>query len=161
MKAQEQTFRTQQGALDNIQRMLAQLLTNQNNETTSGNHNREEKNLSKDTSEGEHSNETSSIDAEVIKGIEAQIASLTQRDELKKVAMTNSVSYPLKFKPPTLHSYDSKSWPNQHIYYFWFQTDNVIDNDAIMTRLFIGTLKAVAFDWFRAFLTVPSTRGLT
>jgi len=71
MKAQEQTFRTQQEALDNIQRMLAQLLTNQNNEKTSGNHNREEKNLNKDTSEGEHSNETSSIDAEVIKGIEA------------------------------------------------------------------------------------------
>jgi len=26
----------------------------------------------------------------------------------------------------------------------------VIDNDAIMARLFIGTLKGVAFDWFRS-----------
>jgi len=55
-----------------------------------------------------------------------------------------------KFKPPTLHTYDGKSSPNQHIYYFWFQTGNVIDNDAIIAILFIGTLKGVAFDWFRS-----------
>jgi len=30
------------------------------------------------------------------------------------------------------------------------QTGNVIDNNAIMARLFIGTLKGVAFDWFRS-----------
>ena len=62
----------------------------------------------------------------------------------------DSVSYPPKFKPPTLHTYDGKSSPNQHIYYFLYQTGNVIDNDAIMARLFIGTLKGVAFDWFRS-----------
>jgi len=39
---------------------------------------------------------------------------------------------------------------NQHIYYFWSQTGNVIDNNAIMVRLFIGILKGVAFDWFRS-----------
>jgi len=38
--------------------------------------------------------------------------------------------------------------PNQHIYYFWSETDNIIDNDAIVVRLFLGTLKRVAFDWF-------------
>jgi len=62
----------------------------------------------------------------------------------------DSVPFPAKFKPPTLHTYGGKISPNWHIYYFWSQTDNVIDNDAIMTRLFIGTLKGVAFDWFRS-----------
>ena len=45
------------------------------------------------------------MDAEVLKGIHAQIASLAQRDELKKVGAVhpyplewNSVPYPLKFK---------------------------------------------------------------
>jgi len=60
------------------------------------------------------------------------------------------VPYPLKFKPPTLHTYDEKSSPNQQIYYFQSQTSNVIGNDAIMARLFIGTLKGVAFDWFNS-----------
>ena len=50
-----------------------------------------------------------------------------------------------------LHTYDGKSSPNQHIYYFRSQTGNVINNDAIIARLFIGTLKGVAFDWFRSF----------
>ena len=58
--------------------------------------------------------------------------------------------YPPKFKPPTLYTYDGERSPNQHIYYFRSQTGNVIDNDAIMARLFIGTLKEVAFDWFRS-----------
>jgi len=58
----------------------------------------------------------------------------------------DSVLYPRKFKPPTLHTYDGKGSPNQHIYYFWSQTGNMIDNDVIMVRLFIGTLKGVAFD---------------
>jgi len=62
----------------------------------------------------------------------------------------DSVLYPSKFKPPTLHIYDGKSSPNQHIYYFQSQTGNVIDNDAVMARLFIGTLKGAAFDWFRS-----------
>ena len=58
----------------------------------------------------------------------------------------DSVPYPLKFKPLMLQRYDGKSLPNQHIYYFWSQTDNIIDNDVIMARLFVGTLKGVAFD---------------
>jgi len=62
----------------------------------------------------------------------------------------DSVPYPLKFKPPMLYTYDGKSSPNQHIYYFRSQTGNVIDNDTIMARLFISTLKREAFDWFRS-----------
>jgi len=40
-----------------------------------------------------------------------------------------------------LHTYDGKNLPKQHIYYFQSQTGNIIDNNAIMARLFIGTLK--------------------
>ena len=117
-------------------------MTNRNTNDTSRNHNDEEHN---------------DAAAKVIKGIQAQIASLAQRDELKKVGMTrpyplewDSVLYPLKFKLPTLHIYDGKVLPNQHIYYFWSQTGNIIDNDAIMARLFISSLKRVAFEWFRS-----------
>jgi len=74
MEAQQQTSRTQQEALDNIQRMLTQLLTNRNNEN-SENHDWEEENK---TLEDSNSKESSSIDAEVIKGTEALIASLAQ-----------------------------------------------------------------------------------
>jgi len=134
--------------------MLAQLLTNRNNNDTGSNHN-EEEHHNDEQPKTERSKESFSMDAEVLSGIQAQIASLTQREKLKKVGAVrpyplewDSVPYPLKFNPPTLHTYDGKSSLNQHIYYFRSQTGNVIDNDAIMARLFIGTLKGVAFDWF-------------
>jgi len=156
MKAQEQTSKTYQEALDNIQQMLAQLLANRNNNNAGSNDNEEEHN-DDEQPKTEKSKESSSIDVEVLKGIQAQIASLTQRDELKKASITrpypfewDSVPYPPMCKPPTLHMYDGKSSPNQHIYYFRSQTGNVIDNDDIMARLFIGTLKGVGFDWFRS-----------
>ena len=97
--------------------MLAQLLTNRNTNDTSNNHNDEEHN-DDERPKTEKSKESSSIDTEVIKGIQDQIASLTLRDELKKVGMTypyplewDSVPYPSKFKPPTLHTYDGKGSP--------------------------------------------------
>jgi len=37
---------------------------------------------------------------------------------------------------------------NQHIYYFKSQRGNVVSNDAILARLFIGTLKRIDFEWF-------------
>jgi len=49
------------------------------------------------------------------------------------------VLYPPKFKVPTLQTFNGKGSPNQHIYYFKSQTENVVSNDAILTRLFIGT----------------------
>jgi len=125
MEAQKPTSKTQQEALDNIQQMLAQLLTNWNNDNTIISNHENEENNNNEPLKTEHSKEGSSIDAEVIKGIQAQVASLAQRVELKKVGAVrfyplewNSVPYPPKFKPPTLHSYDDKSSPNQHIYYF-------------------------------------------
>ena len=91
MKTQEQTFKVQQEGLDNIQCMLTQLLTNRNNDdTTSSNHDEEENN-NNEPPKTEKSKESSSIDVEVIKGIQTQVASLSQRDELKKVGMTRPI----------------------------------------------------------------------
>jgi len=74
--------------LNNIQRMLAQLLKNWNNDDTTGSNHDEEENLNNEPPKTKQSKEGSSINAEVIKGIQSQIASLTQRDELEKVGMT-------------------------------------------------------------------------
>ena len=127
-------------------------MTDQNNEENFDTNERGEENRTPENKYAKESS-SSSIDAEVINDIQAQIASLTQRDELKKIGLTrphplewDSAPYPPKFKPSMLHTYDGKSSPNQYIYYFWYQTCNVIDNDAIMARLFIGTLRVVAFD---------------
>ena len=54
--------------------------------------------------------------------------------------------YSLKFKALALHIFGGKRSPNQHIYYFKSQTMNVVSNDAIMARLFVGTLKGVAYE---------------
>ena len=83
LKAQEQTSKAQQEVLDNIQQILAQLLTNQNNNDTGSNHD-EEEHHSNEQPKTEKSKESSSLDTEVLKGIQAQIASLAQRDELTK-----------------------------------------------------------------------------
>jgi len=65
--------------------MLVQLLTNRNNNENTGCNHDGEGNLNNKPPNTEKSKESFSIDAEVIKGIQAQIASLAQRDELKKV----------------------------------------------------------------------------
>jgi len=75
MEAQEQTFRAQQ--VENIQQMLAQFLNNRNNDNTTGSNHTEEKNLNNEPPKTEKSKESSAIDANVIKDIQAQIASLT------------------------------------------------------------------------------------
>ena len=97
--------------------MLAKLLTNRNTNDIGSNHNDEEHN--DDECPKTEKSKKNSTDAEVIKGIQTQIASLTQRDELKKVRMTHpylldwdSVLYPPKFNPSTLHTYDDKGSPN-------------------------------------------------
>ena len=111
--------------MKNMQQMLTQLLNNQNNDETTSNNQDEEENTDTEPPKIEKSKGCSTIDADVIKGIQAQITSLVQRDELKKVGMTRPyplkwdlVPYPSKFKPLMLHTCDGKSSPNQHIYYF-------------------------------------------
>jgi len=92
-EAQEQTSKAQQQALDNIQQMLAQLLTNRNNNDTGSNHNKE-KHHNDEQPKIEKSKESSSMNAKVLKGIQVQIASLAKRDELKKVGAVRP--YPLE-----------------------------------------------------------------
>ena len=87
LEAQEQTSKVQQVVLDNIQQTLAQLLINRNNNDIGSNHN-EEEHHNDEQPKTEKSKEGSSMDAEVLKVIQAQIAFLTQRDDLKKVGMT-------------------------------------------------------------------------
>jgi len=93
LEAQEQTSKAQQEALNNIQQMLAQLLTKRNNNDIESNHN-EEGHHSNEQPKTEKSKESSSIDAKVLKGIQAQITLLAQRDELKKVGAVRR--YPLE-----------------------------------------------------------------
>ena len=61
----------------------------------------------------------------------------------------DTIPYPPKFKPMSLIQFDGKGSPTHHIYYFLSQTGFIMGNDPIMTQLFIGTLKRVAFEWFR------------
>jgi len=76
MESHEQTFKAQQEALDNIQQILVQLLTNRKNDNTTGSNYENEENNNNEPPKIDHSNEGFSIDAKVIKGIQAQIASL-------------------------------------------------------------------------------------
>ena len=90
--------------------------------------------------------------------LEQLLEALANRDGLQDMEIVqpypaewDAAPYPPKFKAPTLHTFDSKGSPNQHICYFKSQTVNVVLNYAIMTRLFIGTLKGIAFEWFMKF----------
>ena len=85
--------------------------------------------------------------------LEQRLEALTNRKGLQEAGVVRPypaewdlVLYPPKFKAPTLQVFDGKGSPNQHIYYFKSQTGNVVANDAILTRLFIGTLKGLAFE---------------
>ena len=86
--------------------MLSQLMIDRNNKENFDNKKREENRTPENKNAKESS--SSSINAEVIKGIQSQIASLAQRDELK-VGMAriyplerDSVTYPPKLKPSML-----------------------------------------------------------
>ena len=87
--------------------------------------------------------------------LEARLNAMANRSELREEGVIrpypaewDTAPYPPKFKAPTLQPFDGTGSPNQHIYYFKSQTGDVVANDAILTRLFIGTLKGVAFEWF-------------
>jgi len=70
MEPQEQTSKAQQEALDNIQQMLAQLLSNRNDNDAESNHNEEEHN-DDEQPKTKKSKQSSSIKAEVLKGFQA------------------------------------------------------------------------------------------
>ena len=86
--------------------------------------------------------------------MEQRLETLTNQKGLQEAGVVRPypaewdlVPYPPKFKALTLQAFDGKGSPNKHIYYK-SQTGNAVDNDAILARLFIGTLKGLAFEWF-------------
>jgi len=86
--------------------------------------------------------------------LEKRLEAISNRSNLQEVVVRpyliewDSTPYHLRFKAPNLHAFEGKGSPKQHIYYFKSQRGNVVSNDAIMARLFIETLKGVAFEWF-------------
>ena len=87
--------------------------------------------------------------------LKTRLEAIAHRGKLQEVGVVrpypvewDDTPYPPKFKAPSLHTFDSKGSPNQHIYYFKSQTGNIVSNDAILVRPFISTLKGVAFEWF-------------
>ena len=100
-----------------------------------------------------------SIHSKRMSQLERRLEALTNRKGLQEAGVVwpypaewDLVPYPPKFKALTLQAFDGKGSPNQHIYYFKSQTENVVDNDAILAHLFIGTLKGLAFEWFMELL---------
>src|SRR5436190_496775 len=91
-----------------------------------------------------------------MKRIEEQVAALkttTIRQEARATrpypVEWDAVKYPSRFQVPTLNTFDGKGSAQQHIYYYQSQTGSMMGNDPVRTRLFISTLKGVAFEWFR------------
>jgi len=87
--------------------------------------------------------------------LEKHLEALAHRDNLQDVGGDwpypvewDTAPYLPRFKAPTLHTFNGIGSSNWHIYYFKSQTGNIVSNDAIMARLFIGTLKGVTFEWF-------------
>jgi len=108
---------------------------------------------SKSSSEEGGNPEDGSTHSKRMNKLEQRLEALTNRKGLQEVGVVRPyptewdlVPYPPKFKAPTLQVFDGKGSPNQHIYYFKSQIRNVIDNDVILARLFIGTLKGLTFE---------------
>ena len=154
METQEQSFRAQQ-ALDNIQQMLAQLLFNKTprtlvaitmkRSTTTMNILRLKSQRKAPQSMSRYQRR---IGSDYIPSPEGWTEESRDDTSLPVGMGLSSISTKVQVTYIT-HVWRQDS-SNQHIYYFWLQTGNVIDNNAVMARLFIGTLKGVAFDWFRS-----------
>ncbi|KAJ8624406.1 hypothetical protein MRB53_032936 [Persea americana] len=77
-------------------------------------------------------------------------------------------SVSLKFKQPLLQTYTRKGSARQHVIRFKILTGTIADQDAPKIRLFVSTLKGMAFDWYSTLLedsiqnwTILETRFLT
>ena len=169
--------RAQQKSIDTLNQMLPQLLEDKKKkpktktpskkskgkrkerESSSSTHTKDEEHSnfepSKPPSEVEVNSENESTHSKRMGKLEKCLKALANRKGLQKVGVVwpypskwDLILYPLKFKAPTLQAFDGKGSPNHHIYYFKSHTRNVVSNDAILARLFIGILKGIAFEWF-------------
>ena len=82
--------------------------------------------------------------------LEKRLEAISNRSNFREVGVIrpypvewDSTPYPPRLKAPNLYAFDDKGSLNQHIYYFKSQTGNVVSKDAIMARLFNGTLKGL------------------
>ena len=66
--------------------------------------------------------------------------------------MDGSVSFPTKFKQPTLQTYMGKGSAKQHVIHFKILTGAIVDQDALKIHLFTCTLKGMTFDWYSTLL---------
>jgi len=167
-------IRSQQKPIDTLKQMLAQLLKkktkkpkakgsfskgkekeveNSTSERTE-NENNSDFEPSKCSSKEEGSSRNGDNHSKRMNELEKHLEAIANRSNLQEAGIIRPypaewdvAPYLPKFKAPTLHTFNSKGSPN-HIYYFKSQTRKVVLNDAIMVRLFIGTLKGVAFEWF-------------
>jgi len=117
---------------------------NSTSEHSDGNENNFEYENPKSSSEEPEKSEDNH--AKKMNELEKLQEAISNRSNLQEVGVVrpypvewDSSSYPPGFKAPNLYAFDGKGSPSQHIYYFKFQTGNVVSNDAIMARLFIGT----------------------
>jgi len=76
---------------------------------------------------------------------ENRLEAIAHRGDLQEVGVVrpylvewDAALYSPKFKAPILYTFDGKGSPNQHIYYFKSQTENVISNIAIMAHLLLA-----------------------
>lgn len=81
-----------------------------------------------------------------------QLEALMHRKGLQEIGITRPymiewefVSFPEKNKPLKLEIYDRKGFRNQHIYYFLPQTDHLMGNDSVITKIFTSILRGTAF----------------
>ena len=171
-KEQLDMILAQRESIDSLKQMLAQLLEDRRKspskkskgkrkegESSSFEHSEKKgqptSSLSEASSPGKDDQNHERGHSKRMSQLERRLEALTNHKGLQEAGVVRPypaewdlVPYPFKFKAPTLQAFDGKGSPNQHIYYFKSQTGNVVDNDAILARLFIGTLKGLAFEWF-------------
>lgn len=85
----------------------------------------------------------------VLEDVQTKLDALTHKDTLQKVGIMHP--YPSEwdlipfletYRALNINKYHRKGSPNQHLYHFHSLNGNAMDNDALMTRLFIGSLKS-------------------
>lgn len=57
------------------------------------------------------------------------------------------ISFSKTYQAPNIDKYHVKGSHNQLIYYFYSLIGNAMGNDELKTRLFVRSLKGIAFDW--------------
>lgn len=60
----------------------------------------------------------------------------------------NLIPFLETYRVLNIDMYHEKGSPNQCICHFHLLIGNAMSNDALMSRLFVGSLKGTAFDWF-------------